>query len=113
MNDIFNWLLNLNGIISPGVTCWIFFAFIKIRLNSQKYQSEYVFIKNDRFAVAVGVWCFAVTIIATLFGVLPQDAAFGSSLFWHELIINIVGIVVLIGLGFVMPYLAKRERNQI
>ncbi len=25
MNDIFNWLLNLNSIVSPGVTCWIFY----------------------------------------------------------------------------------------
>ncbi|MEG2643705.1 MAG: amino acid permease, partial [Enterococcus sp.] len=113
MNDIFNWLLNLNGIISPGVTCWIFYAFIKIRLDSRKFQSDYVFIKNDRMAVFVGGWCLVVTIIATLFGVLPQDAPYGSSLFWHELIINIVGIVVLIGLGFIMPMLAKREREKI
>lgn len=112
MNDIFNWLLNLNGIISPGVTCWIFYAFIRIRLDSQKFQSDYVFIKNDRMAVFVGGWCLVVTIIATLFGVLPQDAPYGSSLFWHELIINIVGIAVLIGLGFIMPTLAKREREK-
>lgn len=54
MNDIFNWLLNLNGIISPGVTCWIFFAFMQIRKNSKKYPSEYVFIKNDKLAYLAG-----------------------------------------------------------
>lgn len=113
MNDIFNWLLNLNGIISPGVTCWIFYAFVKVRLDAKNYPSEYVFIKNDRAAVAFGMWCLIVTVIATLFGILPQDAPIGSSLFWHELIINIVGITVLIGLGFVMPALAKREREQL
>ncbi|MBU5582932.1 hypothetical protein KQJ29_24155, partial [Enterococcus sp. S181_ASV_20] len=89
-----------------------FYAFIRIRLDSQKFQSDYVFIKNDRMAVFVGGWCLVVTIIATLFGVLPQDAPYGSSLFWHELIINIVGIAVLIGLGFIMPTLAKREREK-
>ncbi len=37
MNDIFNWLLNLNSIISPGVTCWIFYSFMRVRKNSKKY----------------------------------------------------------------------------
>ena len=83
MNDIFNWLLNLNGIISPGVTCWIFFAFIKIRMDSQKYPSEYVYIKNDKIALSVGWWCLIITAVATIFGIAPQDVATGSSTWWY------------------------------
>lgn len=111
MNDIFNWLLNLNGIISPGVTCWIFFAFIKIRMDSQKYPSEYVYIKNDKIALSVGWWCLIITAVATIFGIAPQDVATGSSTWWYELIINFVAIIVLIGLGAIMPYVTRREER--
>ncbi|WDT65202.1 amino acid permease [Companilactobacillus crustorum] len=113
MNDIFNWLLNLNGIISPGVTCWVFFAFIKIRQDSQKYQSDYVFIKNDKTALTVGWWCLIVTAIATIFGIGPQDVKFASSTWWYELIINFVSIIVLIGLGLILPYVTRREERSI
>lgn len=109
MNDIFNWLLNLNGIISPGVTCWIFYAFMKIRANSAKYPSSYVFIKNDKLAWLCGFLLLAVTAIATVFGIFPQDTSQFSSTWWYELIINIVAIVVLIGLGAILPSIRARE----
>ncbi|GEO79309.1 amino acid permease [Companilactobacillus mindensis] len=111
MNDIFNWLLNLNGIISPGVTCWIFFAFIKIRQDSQKFPSDYVYIKNDKVALAVGWWCLIITAVATIFGIGPQDVSFGTSTWWYELVINFVAIIVLIGLGTVLPYVTRRENR--
>lgn len=111
MNDIFNWLLNLNGIISPGVTCWIFYAFMRVRKNSVKYPSSYVFIKNDKLAWLVGFWALAVTAIATVFGIAPQDVTEFSSIWWYELIINIVAITVLIGLGTILPLITRRENK--
>jgi len=111
MNDIFNWLLNLNGIISPGVTCWIFFAFIKIRSDSKKFPSDYVYIKNDKLALSVGWWCLIITAVATIFGIGPQDVSFGTSTWWYELVINFVAIIVLIGLGAVLPYVTRRENR--
>jgi len=111
MKDIFNWLLNLNGIISPGVTCWIFWSFIKIRMNDDKYKSGYVYIKNKKLSLAVGWWCLILTGIATIAAVGPQDVPFGSTMWWYELVINFVAIIVLIGLGFVLPYITKRERR--
>nr|WP_277612427.1 amino acid permease [Lactobacillus agrestimuris] len=109
MNDIFNWLLNLNGIVSPGVTCWIFYSFMRIRKNSKKFPSKYVFIKNDKVAYAVGLILLLVTAIATIMGVTPQDVPQGSGTWWYELIINIVSVVVLIGLGAILPGIRKRE----
>ena len=111
MKDIFNWLLNLNGIISPGVTCWIFWSFIKIRMNDDKYKSGYVYIKNKKLSLAVGWWCLILTGVATVAAVGPQDVPFGSTMWWYELVINFVAIIVLIGLGFVLPYITKRERR--
>lgn len=111
MNDIFNWLLNLNGIVSPGVTCWIFYSFMRIRKSPEKYKSDYVFIKNDKLAYGAGLILLVVTAIATIMGITPQDVAQGSAVWWYELIINIVSVVVLIGLGAILPGIRQRERE--
>lgn len=109
MNDIFNWLLNLNSIISPGVTCWIFYSFMRVRKNSKEYPSKYVYIKNDKVAWLVGIALLIVTAVATILGFAPQDIKQGTGLWWYELIINIVTVVVLIGLGAILPGIRRRE----
>lgn len=111
MNDIFNWLLNLNGIISPGVTCWIFFSFMQIRKNSQKFPSDYVFLKNDKIGYLAGLFLFIVTAVATILGIAPQDIKQFSGYWWYELIINIIAVVVLIGLGVILPSIRQREEK--
>lgn len=111
MNDIFNWLLNLNSIVSPGVTCWIFYSFMRVRKNSKKYPSKYVYIKNDKLAWLVGLALLVVTAIATILGFAPQDVKQGSGLWWYELIINIVAVIVLIGLGAILPGIRRREEE--
>ncbi|UTH92196.1 amino acid permease [Lactobacillus acidophilus] len=111
MNDIFNWLLKLNSIVSPGVTCWIFYSFMRIRKNSAKYPSKYVYIKNDKLAWLVGLALLIVTAVATILGFAPQDVKHGSGLWWYELIINIVAVIVLIGLGAILPGIRRREEE--
>ncbi|GMM18469.1 APC family permease [Lactobacillus amylovorus] len=111
MNDIFNWLLNLNSIVSPGVTCWIFYSFMRVRKNSKKYPSKYVYIKNDKLAWLVGLALLVVTSVATILGFAPQDVKQGSGLWWYELIINIVAVIVLIGLGAILPGIRRREEE--
>ena len=112
MNDIFNWLLNLNGIISPAVTCWIFYSFMKVRgKNSKKYPSVYRYIKNDTFAWWVGFALLAVTAVATVLGFMPQDVKQGTWVWWYELSINIIACVVLIGLGSIFPGIRRREEE--
>lgn len=111
MNDIFNWLLNLNSIVSPGVTCWIFYSFMRVRKNSKKYPSKYVYIKNDKLAWLVGLALLVVTAVATILGFVPQDVKHGSGLWWYELIINIVAVIVLIGLGAILPGIRRREEE--
>lgn len=111
MNDIFNQLLNLNGIISPYVTGLIFWAFIKVRKNQEKFPSEYVFIKNRHFAIFVGWWCFILTMAAATFGILPIDAKYGTSTWWHMLILNIVEPLFLIVLGIILPLIARWQKS--
>ncbi len=113
MNDIFNWLLNLNGIISPGVTCWIFYSFMRIRKNSKKFPSDYVFIKNDKLAYAAGLFLLVVTAAATIMGIAPQDVKQYGSIWWYELIINVISIIVLIGLGAILQESGAAKRNTV
>ncbi len=63
INTIFNWLLNLNGIVSPYKTCWVFFAFLALRAQADKFQSGYTFIKNKPGAMLVGGWCLLFTFV--------------------------------------------------
>ena len=43
-----------------------------------------------------------MTAVATILGFAPQDIKQGTGLWWYELIINIVTVIVLIGLGAIL-----------
>ena len=113
INDMFNWLLNINGIVSPFVTSFVFFAFMQIRKKSSEFSSEYVFIKNDKLAWLVGLWCFVITIAFSILGVLPTDATPGTSLYDKELALNIIIPMIFIALSALLPYIAWVERQQL
>lgn len=46
-----------------------------------------------------------------MLGIAPQDVKEFSHTWWYELIINIVAIVVLIGLGAILPSIRRREEK--
>lgn len=84
---------------------------MRVRKNSAVYPAAYVFIKNDRLAWWIGLWALTVTAVATVFGIAPQDVPAFSKLWWHELLINLIAIGVLIGLGMLLPLITKREKR--
>jgi amino acid transporter len=112
INSIFNWLLNLNGIVTPYKSCWLFLGFIALRLHEDRFDSPFVFIKNKGLAITVGVWGFLFAFVCASLGVLPQEGALWSGLWWHELMMNIVSVAVLFGVGGIMPILARREQKK-
>lgn len=112
INTIYNWLLNINGIVSPYKTCWVFFAFVAIRLQQDKFDSDYIFIKNKTGALIVGGWCLAFTFVCATLGFIPQEAALGTKAFNHQLLLNFITVFVLFGLGFLMPFLRKLEAKR-
>jgi len=113
INDMFNWLLNINGIVSPFVTSFVFYAFMRIRAKSKEYPSEYKFIKSDRFAWLVGLWCLLITLIFSVMGIRPTDATPGTVLYTKELTLNIVIPIIFIALSAVLPYMAKIGREHL
>lgn len=41
-----------------------------------------------------------------------KEAKFGTGAFNHQLLLNFITVIVLFGLGFVMPWLRKREQHR-
>ncbi|ETA74370.1 APC family permease [Ligilactobacillus equi] len=112
INSIYNWLLNLNGIVSPYKTALVFVAFIAIRMQQDKFHSDYVYIKNKNGALVVGFWCFLFTFVCATMGFIPQDAALGTKAFDHQLMMNFATVGFLIVLGFLLPFLRKLEMKK-
>ncbi|PIO84041.1 amino acid permease [Loigolactobacillus backii] len=112
INDIFNWLLNLNGIVSPFATCFLFWAFMMVRRHSDRYPTPaYTYIKNDHLAFIVGAWMFFITFFAAVAAFFPTDAKPGTALYADTLIMNVLVTLGLCAIGLVMPIIARRQRN--
>ena len=105
MNDLVVWLVKINSVCMPLRYLWVFAAYIALKkiMQRDKMQVEYRFIKNPVLGKIVGGWCFVITAIACLMGMYNED----STIF----IINIVVPIFLIGLGLIMPLIAKKTNK--
>ena len=112
INGLFNWLLNLNSIVMPMRYLWVFFAFIALKkLGTKQNKDGYKFVKNDSLGFAIGMWCFIFTAFACIMGMFPKVEAFSSE--WiFQLTLNVITPFVLIGLGLILPIIARREKSR-
>lgn len=109
MNDLYNWLLNLNSIVMPMRYLWVFFAFMMLSKQMDKYQSDYMFVKNKAIGFGLGLWTFFLTAFACIMGMVPKmDMAKDPSSWWFQLALNIITPLALIALGLILPAIAKR-----
>ncbi|MCQ2383048.1 MAG: APC family permease, partial [Clostridia bacterium] len=105
VNNLVKWLIKLNSICMPLRYLFIFVAYFALKvIVKKKFESEYHFIKNKWFGAIVGAWCFIVTTTCIVMGMVTDDP--------FMLIMNISTPIVLVGLGFIMPALASRERKK-
>ncbi len=112
MNTLFNWLLDLNSIVMPLRYLWVFLAYMFLRKKyTEKYPSEYRFIKNSKVAYGVGLWCFVFTAFACIMGMFPKGLEAFTSEWYFQISLNILTPFVLIGLGLILPFIAKRKNN--
>lgn len=113
MNELVKWLTNLNSVVMPMRYLWVFFAFIMLNRAVKHFQSEYKFIKQKRLAMIAGAWCFLFTLIACMLGMVPKlDYAANPSAWWFQLASNILTPIVLILLGMLLPFIARREQRK-
>ncbi|MDY6011424.1 amino acid permease [Clostridium sp.] len=110
VNAIYNWLLRLNAVVMPLRYLWVFLAFILLKKASDKFKADYKFLKNDKLALGVGVWCFAFTAIACILGMVPKGVETFTGGWWFQLSLNVLTPFILIGLGFILPKIARREK---
>lgn len=117
MNNLYNWLLDLNSIVMPLRYLWVFLAYIGLRgLAKNKNLTSNIafkFINNDKVATLVGVWCFGFTAFACLMGIFPKNLAPFSSEWIFQITLNILTPIVLVGLGFIFPKIAKKQNNNL
>lgn len=113
MNDLYNWLLDLNSIVMPMRYIWVFVAYIAVKRIAERLNAEYKFISNKYLGMLVGVWCFALTAFAIVMGMFPKGVEFHSSQWYFQLTLNIVTPFGLLALGGIMPILARKlNKNQ-
>ncbi|MGL5962835.1 MAG: APC family permease [Fusobacteriaceae bacterium] len=115
MNNLYNWLLDLNSIVMPLRYLWVFVAYIGLRgfIKNKELNSHaaFKFIKNDKLAALIGVWCFAFTSFACLMGVFPKNIEMFSSEWFFQITLNIVTPIFLVGLGLIFPKIARRNQK--
>ncbi len=98
---IFEWLLKLNSVVMPLRYLWVFVAYILLKKNYKSIKKpEYQFIKNKKLGIAIASWCFIYTAIACIGGIYSENT--------FLLIVNLITPFVLIGLGLILPTIAKR-----
>ncbi|MBW6409484.1 amino acid permease [Clostridium weizhouense] len=103
VDELVKWLVKLNAVCMPLRYLWVFAAYIALKKAGQKFNREYYFVKNDTLGIILGAWCFAFTAFACIGGMYSTDL--------FKLLLNIVTPFVLISLGLIMPYLAKKNNK--
>ncbi|MFD1466035.1 amino acid permease [Lapidilactobacillus mulanensis] len=113
-NNLYNWLLNLNSVVMPLRYLWVFLAFMLLNKHLDKFHSDYMFVKNGKVGFAIGLWCFVFTAFACILGMVPKVVyAANPSSWWFQLALNIAMPIFLIGLGFILPAIAKRQHEEL
>ncbi len=111
-NNLYNWLLNLNSVVMPLRFLWVFLAFMLLNKHLKQFQSEYMFVRNPKVGFLIGLWCFIFTAFACILGMVPKmNFAADPTGWWFQFILNIATPIFLIGLGFILPALARRTNR--
>ena len=110
-NELFNWLLKLNSVVMPMRYLWVFLAYMGLKKAASKFNTEYKFIKNPKIGFLVGLWCFGFTAFACIMGMFPTDVPVFSKEWTFRVILNVMTPIVLMGLGLILPMIAKKTNK--
>lgn len=102
VDTLVRWLVKVNSVCMPLRYLWVFVAYIALKKAGEKFPAEYRFVNNKIVGIIFGAWCFIFTAFACIMGIYSEDT--------FQLVLNIVTPFVLIGLGFIMPIIAKRSK---
>jgi amino acid transporter len=105
VDNLVVWLVKLNSVCMPLRYLWVFAAYIALKKAGDKFKPEYRFVKNKTLGMILGGWCFLITAASCILGIYSDDP--------FKMVLNILTPLVLLGLGLIMPYLAKREKAKM
>ena len=102
MNELVVWLVKINSVCMPLRYLWVFAAYIALKTatKNKPLNAEYCFVRNRTIGTIIGGWCFLLTAVACMMGIYSTDR--------FKLILNIAVPLCLIGLGGIMPRIAKK-----
>ena len=103
VSSVVEYVIELNSICMPMRYLWVFVAYIALKKHSDKFTSEYKFVKNKNVGIVIGGWCFAITAFACCTKIFSEGGI--------GLIINILTPVVFILLGLILPAIAKKTNK--
>lgn len=113
MNDLYNWLLNLNSVVMPLRYLWVFFAYMMLNKQIEKFHSDYKFVKNKTVGFAIGLWCFLFTAFACILGMIPKiDYQADKKTWWFQMALNIAVPFLFTALGLILPKIAQKEQRK-
>lgn len=113
MNSLFNWLVRLNAVVMPLRYLWVFFAYMALKKAVEgKFSTSYQFTKNKILEFLIGLWCFVFTAFASIMGMFSKGVKLYSSEWHFQITLNIVTPFVLLGLGLILPVIAKRTNKK-
>lgn len=104
VDELVKWLVKLNAVCMPLRYLWVFVAYIALKKAGEKFTSNYHFVKSKTIGMIVGAWCFVFTAFACISGMYSKDT--------FQLTVNILTPFVLLGLGLIMPYFARKNNTQ-
>lgn len=112
MTSLYNWLMRLNAVCMPLRYLWVFYAYMMLKKHQDRFQSDYHFVKSAALGKMAGAWCFFFTAYACFMGMFPRGVAAYSPAWTFQFTLNILTPLVLFGIGVILPYLAKKERER-
>lgn len=110
MNELFNWLLNLNSVVLPMRFLWVFVAFVLLSNQLKKHKSDFYLTKNRYVGIAIGSWCFLFTAFACILGMIPKTS---GGTWWTQLELNIITPIIFILLGAILPLIARSQNKKL
>ena len=104
IDQLVKWLVKLNSVCMPLRYLWVFLAYILLKKNADKYEKpEFMFTKSKTIGIVAGVWCFALTAVSCVMGMMSDNL--------FELIMNIITPIVLVASGLLLPLIAKKTNK--
>lgn len=103
--QLFATMIKLNSVCMPLRYLWVFAAYIALKKAGDKFFAEYRFVKGKTLGIILGAWCFIVTAGSSIFGIYVENNI-GATL------INVITPIILIGLGVVLPFIAKMTNKK-